>query len=418
MTENALFSPLTLPNGRVLRNRLCKAAMEENLSDWGQVPGKQLHQLYGFWGQGGLGLILTGNVMVSPDAMTGPGGVVLQTGSDLTPFTSWANEAKRDGAMIWMQISHPGRQVYAAMGEQAVSASDKGVEIEGFSHLFAQPRALSEDEIKALVLRFATTAGLAEQAGFDGCQIHAAHGYLISQFLSPLTNNRSDSYGGTLINRARFLMEVVGAVRAQVSSDFCVSVKLNSADFQKGGFELEDAKAVVSMLNQAGVDLVELSGGSYESPAMQGRVSESSSSTVRREAYFIDFAREIASVASMPIMVTGGITRLETAKAALIQDAQGFGVSMLGIARALALEPRLAQKWQSRSREQVSLPQVQWRNKTLAALATMALTKAQLQRMAAGKAPKEGLNPVFALLRDRWLTWRRTQRYRRWREGG
>ena len=172
LNSQGLFSPLTLPNGVVLKNRLCKAAMEENLSEWAQFPGKKLRTLYSQWANGGAGLILTGNVMVSPDALTGPGGVVLEKGRDLEPFVQWAAAAKSDHNQVWMQISHPGRQVYAAMGEQAVSACDKGVDIPGFSKLFAKPRALEQHEIESLVSRFADTAELAQQAGFGGCQIH------------------------------------------------------------------------------------------------------------------------------------------------------------------------------------------------------------------------------------------------------
>ena len=391
--------------------------MEENLSEAGQVPGHKLRALYGFWGRGGLGLILTGNVMISPDAMTGPGGVVLQSGSDLKPFEAWANAAKQDGAQVWMQISHPGRQVFAAMGEQAVSASDVAIDLGGFSSMFGKPRALRANEIEALIQRFAESAGLAEQAGFDGCQIHAAHGYLISQFLSPLTNLRTDEYGGSLANRARFLFSVVKAVRAKVGSEFCVSVKLNSADFQKGGFDKADASWVVEQLNSMGVDLIEISGGSYESPAMQGRTrDDAASSSLRREAYFIDFAREISAVATVPIMVTGGIRSRSVAEAALVRDEQGYGVSVLGIARALAFQPELAKDWQNSQNLSLEIPTVEWKNKAVAGLANMALTKAQLDRMSEGKSPKTKMNAIWALLRDQLLTRQRTKRYRRWRE--
>ena len=226
------------------------------------------------------------------------------------------------GGQFWAQINHPGRQTYAMLGEEAVSASDIAVDIPGLSKNFRQPRALSSDQVQGLITRFATTAELAERAGFSGVQIHAAHGYLINQFLSPLTNRRDDQWGGPLENRARFLFETVRAVRSRVSAQFSVSVKLNSADFQKGGFDQDDAKWVVEQLGSMSVDLVELSGGSYESPALQGR-TEDGSSTEQREAYFVDFARDIAAVAKMPIMVTGGIRRREVAEDALINKAGG-----------------------------------------------------------------------------------------------
>lgn len=409
----ALFSPLTLPNGAVLSNRLCKAAMEENLAEAGQKPGKHLQTLYSAWAEGGIGLILTGNVMISPDALTGPGGVVLEKDTDLTPFKAWADAGRSGGGHLWMQINHPGRQVYAAMGEQAVSASDLGVDIPGYSKMFAKPRALDTAEIEDIITRFSDTAAQAEAAGFTGVQIHAAHGYLLSQFLSPLTNKRKDDWGGSLENRSRLLLNVVKAVRERVATGFCVSVKLNSADFQKGGFEAQDAKWVIQKLNDMQVDLVELSGGSYESPAMQGRTQEGS--TARREAYFIDFARDIASVAKMPIMVTGGIKRLEVARDALGQDPAGFGVSMLGVARASAFDPHFARHWEQGKNTDITIPEVNWKNKTLASLATMSVTKSQLHRLANGKPVKPNISPILALIADRLRINKLTKRYRKWR---
>ena len=414
-----LFQPLTFPNGKTVPNRLCKAAMEENLSDEGQIPGDRLHQLYRSWVEGGAGLILTGNVMVAPDALTGPGGVVLQESTDIEPFKRWAEAGKSEDGQFWMQINHPGRQVYAAMGETALSPSDKTMEMGNFSKMFAQPRAMTEEEIEVLIQRFTATSKQAELAGFTGVQVHAAHGYLISQFLSPLTNLRSDQWGGDINNRARVLVEIVKRIRLSVKPGFCVSVKLNSADFQKDGFELHDAKVVIQLLNELGVDLVELSGGSYESPAMQGRVTEEDAkkpeTTLRREAYFVDFARDIASVAKMPIMVTGGILRRVIAEQALEKDSAGFGVDMLGIAQAMAFRPDLPNQWRDHELE-IKLPQVNWKNKTLAALAVMAVTKVQLKRLAQGKSPKSNVSPFFSLIGDQIETNKRTQRYKRWRK--
>ncbi|MEM7545227.1 MAG: NADH:flavin oxidoreductase/NADH oxidase family protein [Pseudomonadota bacterium] len=413
--EDTLYDKLTLPNGTTLPNRLAKAAMEENLADGGQIPGRRLETLYRRWALGGAGLLITGNVMIAPDALTGPGGVVLEDGTDLAPFRRWAEAGRSGGGQFWMQINHPGRQVYANMGEEAVSASDIAVAIPGFSKLFSRPRALTGAEIVQMIARFAATAALAEEAGFTGVEIHAAHGYLISQFLSPLTNRRSDEWGGSLENRAGFLIETVRAVRDRVRPDFCVAVKLNSADFQRGGFDLADAKEVVRRLNDQAVDLVELSGGSYESPAMQG--DGQIDSTARREAYFVDFAREIAQIASMPIMVTGGIRKLDVARDALARDTAGFGVSVLGIARALAFEPDLPNHWRKGEVPAVFVPEVRWRSKPLSGLAVMAVAKAQLERLAVGQDPKPSIWPVRALIEERLRTARRTKRYRIWRAG-
>ena len=420
MTSSAspLFQPLELPNGVVIPNRLCKAAMEENLCDEGQIPGDRLFELYRRWAEGGVGLTLTGNVMVAPDAMTGPGGVVLQAETDLAPFSQWAKAGTPPGGQLWMQINHPGRQVYEAMGETALSPSDVALDMGNLSKLFAQPRAMTEAEIETLIERFATTSQKAESAGFTGVQVHAAHGYLISQFLSPLSNRRTDQWGGDITNRSRILIEVIKRVRAVVAPDFCVSVKLNSADFQTGGFSLADAITVVESLNELGVDLVELSGGSYESPAMQGRVAEKeegkSESTLRREAYFVDFAREVAAVAQMPIMVTGGILRRSVAENALEKNEAGFAVAMLGIARGMAFQPDLPNRWRAGDFD-IDLPEVNWKNKTFAALAVMAVTKVQLNRVASGKIPKKEVSPFWSLLADQFKTKQKTKRYRKWR---
>ena len=404
-----LFAPITLPNGVELSNRLCKAAMEENLSVEGQVPGDRLECLYRQWSVGGVGLILTGNVMVSPDALTGPGGIVLQKDQALMPFKKWAQAAKSGGASVWMQLNHPGRQVYASMGEQALAPSPIAVSIKGFESLFAKPRALTDNEIQDIIQRFTDSAMLAEQAGFDGCQVHAAHGYLISQFLSPLTNQRNDQWGGRLANRARLLFEVIKYIRENVGSSFCVSVKLNSADFQKGGFNQTEASWVVDQLNYMGVDLVELSGGSYESPAMQGRASKDS--TGEREAYFVEFAKDIAEVATMPVMVTGGIRK----HAVALKTLDDAGISLLGIGRAMAFVTDLPNKWQAGEQLTVELPTLNWKNKTLAALAVMAITKAQLQRLSKGLPNKSKVNPLIVIISDRLRNYLKTKRYRRWR---
>src|SRR3979411_3502 len=260
----------------------------------------------------------------------------------------------------------------AAEVQEAVAPAAIGVDLGSYSHLFPVPRALDEPGIAVIVARFVTTARLAEAAGFSGVQIHAAHGYLISQFLSPLTNRRTDAWGGELHNRARLLLDVVKAGRSVVSSGFSVAVKLNSADFQKGGFEASDAVQVVRWLNELPVDLVELSGGSYESPAMQG--APQAGSTAVREAYFLDFARDISAVARMPVMVTGGIRR-RAAGQALKPDGGGAGVAMVGIASAMAFEPKLPERWKGGEALDIEMPSVGWGNKAYASLTRMALGK-------------------------------------------
>lgn len=415
--EKRLFQPLTLPGGQVVPNRIAKASMEENMADDRHLPGKALMGLYRQWGAGGTGLILTGNVMVAADAVTGPGGVVLDDRQPLAPFQDWARAAKAQGARIWMQINHPGRQVFAKTNSEAIAPSAVPVEMGRYSSLFTKPRAMTEAEIHRTIAQFATTAALAEKAGFDGVEIHAAHGYLLSQFLSPLTNRRQDQWGGALENRARILIKIVRATRARVAAGFGVGVKLNSADFQKGGFDAEDAAAVVRLLNAEAVDLVEISGGSYESPAMHGRAKDAPkrASTARREAYFLDFARDIVAVAAMPVMVTGGIRSRAVAEDALAPEDGRPGVAMVGIAQALAYAPDLPNRWK-RAEAAIEVPRVAWKS-SLASMATMALTKLQMQRMGRGQRPTFRAWAPLVLLRDQLRTRRLNTRYRRWLEG-
>lgn len=352
--SKSLFSPLRLPNGSVIPNRLAKAAMEENLADADQAPGDSLYRLYQRWASGGVGLIITGNVMVDGTAMTGPGDVVLENDRRLSSFERWARSAGSGGAQVWMQLNHPGRQVYSALGQTGVAPSPVPVDIPGFSKMFARVRELRDGEIQAIVNRFVNAAQLAERAGFTGVQVHAAHGYLLSQFLSPLVNRRTDGWGGLLENRARLLLDIVRGIRSKVSASFCVAVKLNSADFQRGGFDLADACEVVKMLNRCAVDLIELSGGSYEAPAMQGQARDGR--TLAREAWFLEFAQEVRKIAQMPLMVTGGIRRREIAEGVLAE-----GIEMIGMATALAVRPELPVEWQAGRRSDAALPAVTWK---------------------------------------------------------
>jgi 2,4-dienoyl-CoA reductase-like NADH-dependent reductase (Old Yellow Enzyme family) len=399
------FQSLQLPNGVIIPNRIAKAAMEENMADVDQNPSPHLLRLYQAWAEGEAGLLLTGNVMINRRAMTGPGGVVLDHDQPLEKFRQWASIGRAKGAQFWMQINHPGRQTMANLGQGSWAPSAVALDMGGFSKLFALPKPMSEADIDEVIRAFAHSAYLAEKAGFTGVQIHAAHGYLLSQFLSPLTNQRTDQWGGSLENRSRLLLEVVKAVRAQVSAQFCVAVKLNSADFQRGGFDADDALNVVQMLNALPVDLVEISGGSYEAPAMQGEARDGR--TLAREAYFLEIAREIAKVAKMPIMVTGGIRQLP-----VVEQVLDSGVAMVGIGTALAIEPALPRHWKAGTASHPQLTPIRWKSKPLASLASMAVVKFQLRRLSRGRQPNPKVSPLWALVLDRLFIGRRTRQYR------
>ena len=405
--QMSLFDPLTLPNGSIIPNRIAKAAMEENMADAQHVPSEALFELYRAWAQGGVGLLITGNVMVDRRAMTGPAGVVLEDDTQLDPFKRWAQIGRAHGAQFWMQINHPGRQMQANLGQATWAPSAVPLALGNLSKRFAIPQEMTDAVIAEVIARFVRTAQLAEQAGLSGVQIHAAHGYLLSQFLSPLTNQRTDQWGGSLENRARLLLEIVKAVRMVVAPTFVVAVKLNSADFQRGGFSVDDAKRVVQLLNHADVDVVELSGGSYEAPAMQGEARDGR--TLAREAYFVEFAQEIGQVAQMPIMVTGGIRRHVVAEQ-VIQA----GVDLVGMATALAIVPDLPNQWRQGQDPAPALEPITWKNKVLASLANMAMVKFQLVKLSKNKPTHPQVSPARALRLQQIATVCQTRQYRRW----
>ncbi|MEY9846448.1 NADH:flavin oxidoreductase/NADH oxidase family protein [Streptacidiphilus sp. MAP5-3] len=404
---STLFSPLKLRSGAVLPNRIAKAAMEENLAGAGQLPDRLLIDLYRRWAAGGTGLLITGNVMVHAEALTGPGGVVLDEAAPLAPFVEWAKAGKPAGGSIWMQINHPGRQVSSDMPGVVWGPSAVGVDLGKLSSRFGKPVAMTAEQIEATVNRFAVTARRAEEAGFDGVEIHSAHGYLLSQFLSPLVNKRTDRWGGSLENRARMLLDVVRAVRGVVSPSFAVAVKLNSADFQRGGFDADDARQVIEWLAPLGVDLVELSGGSYESPAMTGRPADAR--TAAREAYFLELAKELLTTSPLPLMLTGGITRRDTAEAVL-----DSGVHVIGMGTALSVTPDLPNRWVEGREADRQIRPVTWSDKALASAASMAMVRHQLRRIARGSAPKPGTRPAVALLAEQRHQRKALRGYRAW----
>ncbi|WOH36780.1 NADH:flavin oxidoreductase/NADH oxidase family protein [Thalassotalea fonticola] len=332
-----LAQPLTLPCGATINNRIGKSAMTEGLADSLDRPTKLHNQLYKTWSQGGTGVHITGNVMIDQRYLERAGNVVLEDDSALDKFKDWARAGTTDGNHLWMQISHPGRQCPTLVNSEPLSPSDVQLKMLGS---FSKPRALTQLEIEDIIQRFANTASLAKEAGFTGVQVHCAHGYLISQFLSPKTNQRTDQWGGCLENRARFARAIVKAVRKAVGDDFPVAVKLNSADFQKGGFSLEDCVQVAAWLSEDSIDLLEISGGTYEQLSLMGvEANEVRESTRRREAYFLEYAHAIKASANVPLMITGGFR----SRAVMEQAITGGEIDMVGLARPLCTQPNVSQ---------------------------------------------------------------------------
>lgn len=341
---------LKLPCGAVLKNRLAKGAMTEGLGDPDNKATAAHATLYSGWATGGTGMLLTGNIQVDRRYMERPGNVAIenpQSPEALAGLRAFAEAGKKEGTHIWAQLSHAGRQTPALVNENPAGPSEIPLVMPGGQ--FGVPRALSHDDILDVIQRFAFAAKTCKDVGFTGVQVHGAHGYLISEFLSPDVNNRTDEWGGSLENRARLLLETVRAVRAAVGPEFPVSVKLNSADFQKGGFSHEDSLQVAKWLNDEKIDLLEVSGGTYEAPRMGGmddlninpeRKEVRSQSTIAREAYFLEYARDIRAVTTMPLMVTGGFRSVEGMNAALASGQ----TDLIGIGRPLCVDPAISTK--------------------------------------------------------------------------
>lgn len=331
MTERPIAQPLVLARGRAIPNRIAKSALSEALGTIDNRVTPELVRLYRRWGAGGAGLLITGNVMVDRRALGEPGNVVVEDERDLLMLQQWAAAGSARGARMWMQINHPGKQAPRGMNRENVAPSAIGFG-EKLSPFFPVPRALRNAEIEEIVTRFGNTAAIAKKAGFDGVQLHGAHGYLISQFLSPHHNQRRDAWGGTAVKRRRFVTQLFREVRRRVGEDFPIGIKLNSADFQRGGFTEAESLGVIKALAKAGIDLIEISGGTYEEPAMQGLRK---ASTVAREAYFLEFAEKVRGAVRVPLMVTGGFRSLAGMEAPLRAGA----IDLVGLGRIFAVEP-------------------------------------------------------------------------------
>ncbi|HHW7579635.1 TPA: NADH:flavin oxidoreductase/NADH oxidase family protein [Mannheimia haemolytica] len=390
-----LFEPFIFPNGQTAKNRFFKSAMEEQLAQ-SDKPTQNLVNLYRTWAQGGAGVLVTGNVMINPQGKGSAGDVVVSDERDLPMLKAWAAAGKTDGTLMIMQINHAGKQSPKALNPVPVAPS--AVPLVGMDGFINPPRALQAVEIQQIIAEFVRTAQIAEQAGFSGVQIHAAHGYLISQFLSPHHNRREDEYGGSLANRRRFLIEIYQGIRATVGKDFLVGVKLNSADFQKGGFDEQDSLQVVATLSQLGIDFIEISGGNYESPAMLAEKA----STRNREAFFIDYADKARQVSQAPLIITGGFRSEQAMNEAL---AKGH-LDLVGIARPFALMPDLPKRIQTGAYQTLTTQRIQTGfaplDKKVGAILEMNWYMAQMARIGQGKSPNPRLSAWKVLLKTLW----------------
>ncbi|HEY2660526.1 MAG TPA: 2,4-dienoyl-CoA reductase [Caulobacteraceae bacterium] len=385
----SLSAPLSLPGGAVLSNRLAKAAMSEGLADANNHSTARLETLYRRWSGSGAGLLLSGNIQVDPWHLERPGNIVLDDESGLTALKALTAAATSQGAHFWAQLSHTGRQVESSINTAPLAPSSVEIDlIRGAGYVFARPREMTEADIDYAIGQFAHSARLARAAGFTGVQLHAAHGYLLSQFLSPLSNQRTDRWGGSLENRARLLLAAIAAVRAAVGPGFPVSIKLNASDFQKGGFTSAECLRLVEWLNSSSLDLLELSGGSLEQPKQVGVSIKDEGedarpqSTLQREAYFVAFAGAVRAVAKMPVMVTGGFRTTAGMVAAL----EAGELDVVGLGRPMIADPQTVARLLAGEIRRAPTPE-----DTVGLFHLLGWNNTQLERMA------DGLDPDLSL---------------------
>jgi 2,4-dienoyl-CoA reductase-like NADH-dependent reductase (Old Yellow Enzyme family) len=328
MSSNPLQTPFELPCGAVIKNRLVKAAMTERMGDQDMAPTEKLLRLYETWNRTGAGLLITGNVMVDTVHVESAGNVYLGDESILPKLQQWAAAATANHTHVWPQISHAGRQATRFVARRPLAPSEVQLELLG---LFGKPRAMTEADIQDLIKRFVKAAVLCKKAGFTGIQFHSAHGYLLNQFLSPKTNHRTDQWGGSIENRSRLLRTIIEEARQALGPEFPISVKLNSSDFQRGGFTEEESLQVIQML-EGKIDLLEISGGTYEEMVffeINDDPAKTKESTRQREAYFIEFSQKVRAVSQIPLLITGGFRSADFCNQVLADGE----VDLIGMAR-------------------------------------------------------------------------------------
>ena len=418
--EDILKSKLILPCGKTLKNRICKSALTERIAEGNNLVNQKHLNLYEKWAEGNVGTVLTGNVQVDKRYLESAGNVAIEKSNykdQMELLKKWTEVGTKNNTNLWMQISHAGRQTPGDLNMKPVAPSDVGLKIPG--RKYGTPKPLTNEEIEDVIERFIFTAKVAHDAGFTGIQIHSAHGYLMSEFLSPDINKRDDEWGGSLENRSRILLRIINGCRKALGDNYPISVKLNSADFQKGGFSAEDSSKVASMLSEAKIDLLEISGGTYEQPRLLGldtvsinpkRSEIRKESTIAREAYFLAYTEEIKKVIDIPLMVTGGFRSRLAMETAINQGA----CEIVGIGRPLCSDPLSVKKLLDRSID--VLPTFEktlsigpgWLSQrspfrliqALNAFGIQSWFYSQIRRISEGLSPDLSLNPFKAFRTD------------------
>jgi len=339
MRNSKLFDATSI-NGMNLANRFVRSATWEGLADKGCVT-KKLTEMMVELAMGEVGLIISGYTFVRPEGQSTPGQMAVYDNQFLPGLRDMAAAVHSAGGKIALQLVHGGCNANSSL---------TGLELVGPSAVRKEGqmacRSAGKKEIKAIVTAFAQAAGRAKEAGLDAIQIHAAHGFLLSQFLSPAFNKRTDEYGGSLENRARFLMEVVKSIREEVGRQYPILVKLNSEDFLEGGLTRDEAIQVSGMLAKGSVDAVELSGGTVASPTNFIPPRPGSLPTPDKEVFYRETAKVFKQKVSIPLILVGGIRSYEVAER-LVRDGM---TDYISLSRPLICEPGLVKRWREGDR--------------------------------------------------------------------
>ena len=329
-----LFEKTTI-NGMTLTNRFVRSATWEGMCETDGRPTLRLASCYRDLAAGGIGMIITGYAFVRPDGKQLPGKMGIHTDNFADEMSFLTRVVHKEGGKICVQLVHAGGQTTSKVaGRRPLAPS--AIKADQFPE---EPEEMSKQDIDEIVVAFGDGARRAKEFGFDAVQLHAAHGYLINQFLSPMTNRRTDDYGGTVKNRCRFLLEVYRGVRSEVGADFPILVKLNGSDNLEGGLDIGDAVYAGRMLDREKIDAIEVSGGtsaSGERTPVRTKIDRPS-----REAYNLALALEIKKAVRCPIMAVGGFRSL-----AVINEAvSDSGIDYISMSRPFIREPRLINRW-------------------------------------------------------------------------
>jgi 2,4-dienoyl-CoA reductase-like NADH-dependent reductase (Old Yellow Enzyme family) len=323
-------------NGMVLANRFVRSATWEGMATPEGACTPALVDLMSGLARGGVGLIITSYAYVRTDGQCSVGQLGIYKDDLIEGFRHMTKAVHDLGGRIVFQIAHGGFYADPKLTEQVLLAPSRIEDVRKSAH-----REMTLEDIRGVVESFGHAACRAKEAGFDGVQIHAAHGYLLAQFLSPAFNKREDDYGGPLENRARALLEVLRRLKTEVGNDFPILVKMNSEDFVEGGLTLEDAVKVGAMLQEGGIDAIELSGGT----PLSGKLG-----TIRKgikseedEAYFKDSAKAFKKALQTPLFLVGGIRSFQVAEKLLGEGTADY----ISMSRPFVREPALVNRWVS-----------------------------------------------------------------------